>query len=197
MGVFASANGGQTWSPSNDGPTNCSVDELFWMGNTLVAATHGRGMFSINLSTGQPPSVSLTSPANGAGFNGGAQVTIAADASDADGTVTKVDFFVNNTLIGTATTAPYSVVWNNVPVGTHTLMARATDNSGDTGLSSAININVSWAVCTGMPITLGQTINGSHAETDCSAPIGYRNDSYIFNANAGQTVAITMTAALL
>ncbi|HET6671461.1 MAG TPA: Ig-like domain-containing protein [Pyrinomonadaceae bacterium] len=194
VGVFASANGGQTWSPSNDGPTNCSVDELFWMGNTLVAATHGRGMFSINLSTGQPPSVSLTSPANGAGFNGGAQVTIAADASDADGTVTKVDFFANNTLIGTATTAPYSVVWNNVPVGTHVLMARVADNSGDTALSSAININVSWAVCTGTPISLGQTINGSHAETDCAAPIGNRNDSYLFDANAGEPIAITMTA---
>lgn len=194
VGVFATANGGQTWSPSNDGPTNCSVDELFWMGNTLVAATHGRGMFSINLSTGQPPSVSLTNPANGAGFNGGAQVTIAADASDADGTVTKVDFFANNTLIGTATTAPYSVVWNNVPVGTHILIARVADNSGDTALSSAINIHVSWAVCIGTPISLGQTILGSHAETDCSAPIGYRNDSYLFNANAGQAVAITMTA---
>ena len=194
VGIFASANGGQTWSPSNDGPTNCSVDELFWMGNTLVAATHGRGMFSINLSTGQQPSVNLTSPANDAGFNGGAQVTIAADATDADGTVTKVEFFANNTLIGTATTAPYSVVWNNLPIGTHRLMARATDNNGDTGLSTSININVSWAVCTGMPISFGQTIVGSHSESDCSAPIGNRNDSYVFDANAGQTVAITMTA---
>ena len=128
-------------------------------------------MFSISLSSGQPPSVSLTSPANGAGFNGGAQVTIAADASDADGMVTKVDFFANDTLIGTATTAPYSIVWNNVPVGTHILMARAADNSGATGLSSAININVSWAVCTGTPISLGQSILGSHDETDCSAPL--------------------------
>src|SRR5207244_978502 len=28
--------------------TNCSVDELFWMNNTLVAATHGRGMFRVD-----------------------------------------------------------------------------------------------------------------------------------------------------
>lgn len=49
VGVFASANGGQSWSASNDGPTNCSVDELFWMNDTLVAATHGRGMFSIKI----------------------------------------------------------------------------------------------------------------------------------------------------
>lgn len=49
VGIFASADGGQSWSASNDGPTNCSVDELFWMNDTLVAATHGRGMFSIKI----------------------------------------------------------------------------------------------------------------------------------------------------
>lgn len=35
----------------NEGPTNCSVDDLFWMGETLVCATH-RGMFS-NRSLGR------------------------------------------------------------------------------------------------------------------------------------------------
>ena len=49
VGVFASEDGGQSWSASNDGPTNCPVDELFWMNDTLVAATYGRGMFSINV----------------------------------------------------------------------------------------------------------------------------------------------------
>lgn len=52
VGVFASEDGGATWSPTNEGPTNCSVDDLFWMGTTLIAVTHGRGMFSISL----PPS---------------------------------------------------------------------------------------------------------------------------------------------
>jgi photosystem II stability/assembly factor-like uncharacterized protein len=47
VGIFASSDGGASWSPSNDGPANVAVDELFWMGNTLVAATHGRGCFSI------------------------------------------------------------------------------------------------------------------------------------------------------
>ena len=101
VGVFASANGGQSWSPSNDGPTNCSVDELFWMGNTLVAATHGRGMFSINLSSGQPPIVNITSPTNDANFTSGANITIEATANDPDGTVSKVDFYYDSNLIGT------------------------------------------------------------------------------------------------
>ena len=50
VGVFASENGGMAWSPTNEGPTNCSVDGLFWMKETLVSVTHGRGMFKIDLS---------------------------------------------------------------------------------------------------------------------------------------------------
>ncbi|MBI4528160.1 MAG: hypothetical protein HY695_30575 [Deltaproteobacteria bacterium] len=50
VGVFASENSGATWSPTNEGPTNCSINDLFWMGETLVCATHGRGMFQIDLS---------------------------------------------------------------------------------------------------------------------------------------------------
>ncbi|MGI9045724.1 MAG: WD40/YVTN/BNR-like repeat-containing protein [Burkholderiales bacterium] len=50
VGVFASENSGASWSPTNEGPTNCSVDDLFWIGETLVCATHGRGMFRIDLS---------------------------------------------------------------------------------------------------------------------------------------------------
>jgi hypothetical protein len=49
VGVFASEDGGATWSPTNEGPTNCSVDDLFWMNDTLIAVTHGRGMFSISI----------------------------------------------------------------------------------------------------------------------------------------------------
>lgn len=50
VGLFASEDGGATWSPTNEGPTNCSVDDLFWMKEVLVCATHGRGMFTIDLS---------------------------------------------------------------------------------------------------------------------------------------------------
>ena len=52
VGVFASEDGGQTWGLPHDGPANVSVDELFWMGATLVAATHGRGLFSAPVAGG-------------------------------------------------------------------------------------------------------------------------------------------------
>jgi hypothetical protein len=50
LGVFTSRDGGGTWSPANTGPANCSVQDLFWKDETLVAATHGRGMFTLDLS---------------------------------------------------------------------------------------------------------------------------------------------------
>lgn len=50
VGVFASADAGDTWWPTNQGPANVTVNELFWMGETLIAVTHGRGLFWIDLS---------------------------------------------------------------------------------------------------------------------------------------------------
>jgi hypothetical protein len=50
VGVFASEDGGKTWSPTNEGPTSCRVDQLFWMSQKLIAVTFGRGIFEIDLS---------------------------------------------------------------------------------------------------------------------------------------------------
>lgn len=58
IGVFGSADGGATWAPTNAGPANVSVTELMWMGERLVAATYGRGIFWIDLSG--PVAVSST-----------------------------------------------------------------------------------------------------------------------------------------
>ena len=59
VGVFASTDGGATWSAGNLGAANVAVDELFWMNNYLVAATHGRGLFKALVA--QAPVISLVS----------------------------------------------------------------------------------------------------------------------------------------
>lgn len=87
------------------------------------------------------PTVSITSPANGAGFITGAVVAIAANAADADGTVTQVEFFVDGVSVGVDATAPYTANYTSV-AGTHNLTAVATDNSGATTTSSVVTINV-------------------------------------------------------
>ncbi len=90
------------------------------------------------------PSVSITSPANGAVFGFRANVTIKASASDSDGTVTKVEFFRADgaTKLGEDTTAPYSYVWKRAASGTHSLRAKATDNAGAVTTSAPVSIRV-------------------------------------------------------
>jgi hypothetical protein len=45
IGIFVSQDGGTNWEPTQDGPANVSVDQLFWFAGDLVAATHGRGLY--------------------------------------------------------------------------------------------------------------------------------------------------------
>jgi hypothetical protein len=63
VGIFVTDDGGTNWSPTNQGPTNCSVAQLVWMNKVLVAATHGRGIFKIDLSQPSPPPPPRTKPA--------------------------------------------------------------------------------------------------------------------------------------
>jgi hypothetical protein len=88
------------------------------------------------------PSVSITGPASGATFIAPATITIAANASDGDGTVTKVDFYSGSTLLGSDTSAPYQWTWTSVPAGAYSLTARATDDDGAQQTSAAVSITV-------------------------------------------------------
>jgi hypothetical protein len=65
VGVFASTDGGASWSLPHDGPANVSVDELSWMGNTLVAATHGRGIYTTTPIATFPTLLAFNGPAAG------------------------------------------------------------------------------------------------------------------------------------
>jgi FG-GAP repeat len=65
-GIFASQDGGLTWGVPQDGPANVPVDELFMMGNDLVAATYGRGVWRANVAV-TPPSGIVPADFNGDG----------------------------------------------------------------------------------------------------------------------------------
>lgn len=92
------------------------------------------------------PIVAITNPPNGTLFDEGEEFTIEAEAQDADGTVSQVEFFVGTneplTSIGVDTTAPYSAQFTPPILGTfatYTIRAVATDNNNNT---SQATINV-------------------------------------------------------
>jgi hypothetical protein len=90
----------------------------------------------------QPLVVRVTSPAEGATFTAPANIVISADASEGNYSVSRVDFYQGATLIGSSTTAPYSVTWSDVRRGNFSLTAKAFDDRGTTTTSDAVSITV-------------------------------------------------------
>ncbi|MFZ6012440.1 MAG: Ig-like domain-containing protein [Bacteroidota bacterium] len=88
------------------------------------------------------PSASITAPANGATFAAPACITINVSASDTDGTIAKVEFYQGSTKLGEDTTSPYSFSWCSVGAGSYSLTAKAIDNAGGIGTSSAVSVTV-------------------------------------------------------
>jgi hypothetical protein len=113
--------------------TNGSYDDR----DDLVFAVSG-------ITDTTPPTTALTAPSAGATLTG--TVTVSASASDNVG-VSRVDFYAGSTLIGSDSTAPYSLSWNSATVanGTYALSSRAVDSWGNTGTSASVSVTVSNA----------------------------------------------------
>lgn len=88
-----------------------------------------------------PPAVRVTSPANGSQFAVSRGVGLSADAADFDGRVRAVSFYVDGAVVGTATARPYRARWRPV-AGTHSIVAVAIDDRGETVTSRAVTVTV-------------------------------------------------------
>jgi RHS repeat-associated protein len=100
----------------------------------------------VNVVANAAPTVSITAPANNAVFQTPGTVILTATAADSDGTISKVEFYRNTTLINTDTSAPYSYTDLNVVAGNYTYTAKAYDNIGSVTTSAAVNVTVTEAV---------------------------------------------------
>ncbi|MDY8134515.1 Ig-like domain-containing protein [Aquimarina sp. 2201CG5-10] len=133
-------------SPYNVNWTNANVGNhtitAVAMDNDGETTTSVAISITVNQVGPPPPVVSITSPANNASFVVGTDITITASASDANGTVTLVEFFQGTTKLGQDTTAPYSFTWSGAPQGTYSLTAVATDNDGATTTSTPVSVRV-------------------------------------------------------
>ena len=188
VGIFASDNGGQSWSPSNDGPTNCAVDELFWMNDTLVAATYGRGMFSINI-TGGGCAYSLSSTSqNFAPAGGSGSFSVTTTAGCAWSAVSSVPWITTNSSGSGNGTVNFTVASNTGSARTGTITVGGQTFTVSQGAPSG---------CPTAAISPGQTINASLTTSDCIFTGTSRYvDVYEFSGTAGQQVAIQMDSSV-
>ena len=116
-------------------------------------------LMSIGVAVGAPnksPTVALTAPTSGTTFAAPANITLSANASDSDGTITRVNFYEGVNLLGTRTSAPYSITWSNVSAGSYSFSATAYDNAGAYKTSTKVSVTV-----TGARLLIATPINGA------------------------------------
>lgn len=91
-----------------------------------------------------PPTVSISAPTEGSSLDVGSALNIVATASDSDGSVASVEFFLNGTPLGTDSDGqPWQLTWMPTTPGVFALTAMATDNEGATSAASpAVNVTV-------------------------------------------------------
>jgi len=97
---------------------------------------------TITVIDNQAPVVAITSPVSASTVAVYQSVTINASATDADGAIASVEFYVNGTLIGTSTSYPYTTSYRPSTAGTYTIQVVASDNLGKTTQSAPVVITV-------------------------------------------------------
>jgi len=93
-----------------------------------------------------PPSIWLTSPANGAGFLAPATINVAASVNPNGASITSVQFYVQGSsgtkMLGARSSAPYTFSWVDVGPGSYSLTALAVYSSGSTVASAPVSVTV-------------------------------------------------------
>ena len=171
--------GSSTLSWSGGNVTTCAASGA-WSGNqpttgSVAVSPSGTSSYTLTCSgasssvtqtvavsvDSQPPSVSLTAPASGATVGG--LVRMSASATDDYG-ISRVDFYKDALLLGADNTSPYSMSWNTTAdsPGSHTLMAKAVDVTGNLGTSWPVGVTVANVIDTLAPaVTISSPLDGA------------------------------------
>lgn len=138
----------QSWTlnhqhPFIASPVTCADGDYFYV---RVKEADGDEAISspifISGTANQPPQVAITSPVNGDSFTAGSDISLIAYATDPDGTVSNVSFYMDDQFLGQDNASPFSITWADIPGGTCSLRAVATDNIGLTAESSCVTITI-------------------------------------------------------
>ncbi|MFT6717075.1 MAG: hypothetical protein ACJA0Q_001726, partial [Saprospiraceae bacterium] len=116
---------------------------------------------TVNSVTGnQAPTVNITSPTDGSQFDEGTGIIVAADANDTDGSVTRVEFYLDGVYQGEDISSPYNFPFGSLTVGTYSFAAVAFDNEGASATSGSVGVTIN-TVSTGGGCTETQYVEGN------------------------------------
>jgi chitinase len=132
---------GSTWA-SKSGVTGSITCANWIFGDPAPGASKSCRYVVTSGSGNQAPSVVLTSPSPNANVAQGTPIALAASASDADGSIERVEFYDGATLIATVNDAPFSVTWSGATAGVHSVSAVAYDDGGLSATSATVAVSV-------------------------------------------------------
>lgn len=90
-----------------------------------------------------PPSVTITAPEDGSLFVAGSTVNVEIAVDAQSRRLREVALYGNGELLGSSTAPPLTIAWTNTPPGDYTLVAKARDAFGSTGVSAPTRLSVS------------------------------------------------------
>jgi hypothetical protein len=141
---------GTTWTPMNSMSSMSSailaMPATVYVG--IAVSSHNAKaatavvVDSLRITQNLPPSVTVTDPVDGATFVAPATVTLTASASDPDGAIEWVEFYLNSTLVGHLLSAPLSTTLSGLAAGVYQVNAVASDNLGAATVSPAATFTV-------------------------------------------------------
>ncbi len=173
--------------------TTFQTTDRIW--NTAVRTEAAvRNTVNINVvNDASPPTVNLTAPLNGSTVSGSA--TAMATATD-NLSINRVEFYLDNTLLGSDSTSPYSWAWNTIlyPNRSYTLYARAYDGAGNQRNSSQITVTVNNDTADTTPPTISLAFAST---TNTSAIVSWAtNEAATTQVEYGQTTAYGLSTTL-
>jgi photosystem II stability/assembly factor-like uncharacterized protein len=147
-GVYYKNNTVTNWVNYSTGlPTIANIHDVMLFNDgtansVLRVAYYGRGVWESPLYQNSGITVSLSAPLSNTDFIQGNSIQLSATATATNSTISKVEFYANNTLIGTSMASPFGFNWVNPFAGNYSLTAKAYNSFGSSLSSAAVPIKV-------------------------------------------------------
>ncbi|HIJ89167.1 MAG TPA: hypothetical protein HPP97_16040 [Desulfuromonadales bacterium] len=166
--------------------------------NTYVVEAFNAAGSTISF-VGTPFTPTVATATNGP-FSSPGPITLTATttAPPTGVTITRVEFYDGATLLGSDTTAPYSLVWRNVTAGTHSITARVFHSFlGGSVVSATLPVVVNSTLTAGFTSNNASGINACATTTFTSTSTGtITGYSWMVNNTAIPFATTTMSALL-
>ena len=125
-----------TWKDVTEGSYSLTAVATDNLSSVTVSATVPVSVLKAASVANQLPVISISSPSKGSSYPAPATISIDVEATDPDGTISKVELFSGTIKLDEMTAAPYSFTLKDLAEGSYSLMAVATDNMSATTTSA-------------------------------------------------------------